>query len=110
MDKVGEEMKKVKEEMEKLGPQLKKEMENAKVEIEKAKVEMKEYKAFVDGLENDGLINKKQDYTILHKDGELTVNGKKVSTELYSKYRSFLEKHKNFSIKKEKDDFNIDLD
>lgn len=46
--------------MKELGPKMQKEMEKAKVEMEKAKAEIKEYKGFVDGLENDGLINKKK--------------------------------------------------
>ena len=110
MGKVDAEMKKVSEEMKKLGPQIEKEMEKAKVEIEKAKTEIKEYKNFVDGLEKDGLINKKDGYTIKHKDGELIINGKKQSPEVYSKYRNFLEKHKSFTIRKSDDDFNIDND
>ena len=110
MSKVESEMKKVQEEMKELGPKLEKEMQKAKVEMEKAKKEMKEYKEFVNGLETDGLINKKDGYTIKHKDGELIVNGKKVSEQVYSKYRSFLEKHKNFNIEKNNDDFNIDID
>ena len=110
MGKLQEEMKKVQEEMKELGPKIKIEMEKAKEEMEKAKAEMKEYKEFVDGLENDGLINKEQDYSIKHKNGELQVNGKKVSDEVYSKYRSFLEKHKKFNIEKNDDDFNIDMD
>lgn len=110
MKKVEMEMKKAKEEMEKIGPQLKEELEKAKVEIEKAKVEIKEYKDFVDGLEKDGLLNKKEDYTIKHKNGELTVNGKKVSADIYNKYRSFLEKHKELTIEKSDDNFNIDND
>lgn len=104
------EMEKVRAEMKELGPKLEIEMKKAKEEIEKAKVEIKEYKEFVDGLEKDGLLNKKEPYTIKHKDGELTVNGKKVTSAIYSKYRSFLEKHKSFSIEKEKDDFNLDID
>jgi copper chaperone CopZ len=110
MSKLQDEMKKVQDEMKDLGPKLKEEMEKAKVEIEKAKAEMKEYKEFVNGLENDGLINKKESYSIRHKNGELEVNGKKVSNEVYSKYRSFLEKHKKFNIEKSNDDFNIDMD
>jgi hypothetical protein len=110
MSKMQSELDKVQEEMKKLGPQLEKEMQHAKVEIEKAKVEMKEYKDFVDGLANDGLINKKEPYSIKHKDGELTVNGKKVSGDTYNKYRAFLEKHKTFTIEKSADDFNIDVD
>ncbi len=81
-----------------------------KIEIEKAKEELKEYKTFLDGLEKDGLINKKEDYTIKHKNGELIINGKTQPAGVYSKYRSFLEKHKRLSIEKSHDDFNIDLD
>lgn len=110
MEKLEIDMKKAKEELEKIGPQIKEELEKAKVEIEKAKVELKEYKDFVDGLEKDDLLNKKEDYSIKHKDGELTVNGKKVSDQVYNKYRSFLEKHKNFTIEKNADNFNIDND
>ena len=110
MSKVETEMKKIQEEMKELGPKLQKEMEKTKQEMEKAKVEMKEYKEFVDGLEKDGLINKKEGYIIKHKEGELIVNGKKVSEQVYSKYRNFLEKHKKFNIEKSDDDFNIDID
>ena len=110
MSKFETEMKKVEKEMKELGPKIEKEMEKAKVEIEKAKEEIKEYKSFVDGLEKDGLINKKEDYTIQHKNGELIVNDKKQPADVYNKYRSFLEKHKKFTIKKSDDDFNIDND
>ena len=110
MSKLEADMKKMKEEMKELEPKIKKEMEKAKIEIEKAKAEIKEYREFVNGLEKDGLLNKKETYTIKHKDGELTVNGKKVSAEIYNKYRSFLEKHKKFTIEKSDDDFDIDMD
>jgi hypothetical protein len=110
MKQVEKEMEKVKEEMKKLKPELEKEMEKARVEIEKAKVEIKEYKEFVNGLENDGLINKKEGYSLKHKDGELFINGKKATEETYTKYRSFLEKHKKFNIKKGDDDFDINMD
>jgi hypothetical protein len=109
-EKIEKEMAKVKEEMEKIGPQVEKEMQKAKVEIEKAKAEMKEYKSFVDGLEKDGLIKKSEGYSIKHKDGELIINGKKVSNETCLKYRSFLEKHPKFDIKKTDDDFDLDID
>lgn len=107
--KIDEEMAKVKKEMENIGPGLEKEMQKARTQIEKAKEELKEYKGFVDGLEKDGLINKKEDYSIKHKDGELIINGKKASNETYLKYRSFLEKHPKFNIEKN-DDFNINDD
>ncbi len=110
MKKLDIDMKKMEEEMKKIGPEIEKSMEKAKVEIEKAKAEMKEYNDFVDGLEKDGLLKRKNGYTIKHKDGELIVNDKKVSTEVYNKYRSFLEKHKKFTINKSDDDFNIDID
>ena len=110
MSKMAEDMKKMEKEMKELGPKIEKEMANAKVEIEKAKEEMKDYKSFIDGLEKDGLIDKKGSYSIEHKNGELTINGKKQAADVYNKYRSFLEKHKKFNIKKSKDDFNIDND
>ncbi len=110
LKKLEVDMKKLGEEMKELGPKMEKEMQKAKIEIEKAKVEIKEYKVFVDGLENDGLINKKEGYTLKHKDGELLINGKKVSDQTYSKYRSFLEKHKKFNIEKTDEDFDINID
>ena len=107
MSKLDADMKKMEIEMKGLGPKIQKEMENAKAGIEKAKAEMKEYKGFVDGLEKDGLIDKKDNYTIQHRNGELIVNGKKQPAGVYNKYRSFLKKHNKFTIKKSNDDFNI---
>ena len=107
MSKLDADMKKIEIEMKGLGPKIEKEMENARASIEKAKAEMKEYKSFVDGLEKDGLINKKETYTIQHKNGELIINGKKQPADVYNKYGSFLKKHDKFTIKKSDDDFNI---
>jgi len=107
MSKLDADMKKLEIEMKGLGPKIEKEMRDAKVSIEKAKAEMKEYKGFVDGLDKDGLINKKEGYTIQHKNGELTINGKKQPADVYNKYGSFLKKHEKFTIKKSDDDFNI---
>ncbi|HEU4574209.1 MAG TPA: hypothetical protein VFS36_04340 [Chitinophagaceae bacterium] len=109
-DKMNANMEKLSDQLEKLKPSLEKNLQNARRQIEKAKTEMKEYKTFVDGLENDGLINKKEGYTIRHADGELSINGKKQPADVYEKYRSFLEKHKTMTIKKSKDDFTIDND
>ena len=103
-------LKKIQNEMKELGPKLEKDLQKAKKEIEKAKSEIREYKSFVDGLENDGLINKKEGFTLKHKDGELFINGNKASQLTHTKYRSFLEKHKKFNIKINDDDFNLDLD
>ena len=107
MSKLDAEMKKLDIEMKGIGPKIEKEMENAKASIEKAKAEMKEYKGFVEGLEKDGLINKKEGYTIQHKNGELIINGKKQPVDVYNKYGGFLKKHEKFTIKKSDDDFNI---
>ena len=103
-DKVKEiDMGKIQTELSKIGPEIEKSME-------KAKVEMKEYNEFVDGLEKDGLLNRKEGYTIKHKDGELFINDKKTSDATYKKYKTFLDKHKKFTIEKSDDDFNIDID
>lgn len=107
MKKLEVDMKKVEEELKKIGPEIEKSMEKAKVDIEKAKVEIKEYKDFIEGLDKEGLLNKKEGYSVVHKDGELIVNDKKVSDEVYKKYKPFLEKHKKFNIKKSDSDFNI---
>lgn len=108
--KLEADMKKLSEEMKELGPKMEKEMQKAKVEIEKAKATLKEYKSFVDGLENDGLINRKEGYTLKHKDGELFINGKKATEQTYKKYRNFLNKHKKLNIDKNDDDFDLDID
>jgi hypothetical protein len=108
MSKLNEDMKKLNLQMKELGPKIEKEMEKAKVDIANAKEEMKEYKGFVDGLDQDGLINKKEPYSIEYKNGTLIINGKKQPPSVHLKYKSFLEKHKKFNIKKSDDDFKID--
>ena len=110
MKKLDEEMEKLNMEMKEIGPKIKREMEKAKIEIEKAKAEIREYKEFVNDLESDGLINKKEGYSLKHRNDELWINGKKASEQTYNKYRSFLEKHKKFNIEKDNDDFDIDID
>jgi hypothetical protein len=96
--------------MKNLKPKIEEELKKARVEIEKAKQELKEYKAFEEGLEKDGLINKKENYTIEHKDGQLSINGKTQPQSVYNKYRSFLEKHKKFTLKKDDDNFELNND
>jgi hypothetical protein len=109
MPKLELEMQQLEKELSKIGPEIEKSLDKAKMEIEKAKAEMKEYNDFVNGLEKDGLLNRKEGYTIRHKDGELFINGKKASAAIYNKYRRFLEKHKEFKIDKSDGDFNIDI-
>lgn len=110
MSELQAEMKKVEKELNDIKPQVEAELKKAKVEVEKAKEELREYKTFVDALDKEGLINKNESYSIKHDDGELIINGKKVSDAVYARYRSFLEKHKEFNITKDKDDFDIDMD
>ncbi|MBS1919493.1 MAG: hypothetical protein JST17_04480 [Bacteroidetes bacterium] len=107
--KLQREMKEVQKNLGKIGPEIQKELDKAKEKIEKAKAEMKEYKSFLDGLEKDGLVDTKGDYSIKHKSGELFINGKKATDDVYNKYRPFLEKHKTFTIEKDGDNFNIRL-
>jgi copper chaperone CopZ len=108
--KLDTEMKTLELELKKIGPEIEKSMEAAKESIQKAKEELKQYKEFTNGLEKDGLIDKQKSYSIKHKNGDLYINGKKQGDDVYNKYRSFLEKYKTFSLEKDDDDFNIDLD
>jgi len=110
MRKLDADMKKLHQEMKELGPKIEKEMKKAKEEIENTKAELKEYKEFINSLDKDGLINKKEGYTLKLKDGTLYIDGKKASDETHKKYHQFLEKHKKFNISKENDDFDIDFD
>jgi hypothetical protein len=118
MEKIKAEMQRIKEidfkeieeNIKKIQPQIEQSMKDAKISIEKAKQDLLEYKNFIDGLEKDGLINKKQNYTIEYKNGELTINGKKQPDQVVKKYNSFLKDRKDFTIRKDDDDFNIDND
>ena len=87
-----------------------KDMANARVQMEKAAVELRAYKGFIDGLEQDGLISKKEEYKIEWKKGELSINGKKQPASVVEKYSSFLKDRKDFTINKSDDDFNIHKD
>ncbi|MCG2616527.1 hypothetical protein LZZ85_19660 [Terrimonas sp. NA20] len=107
---IEKELAKAKVEIEKIRPEMEKELAKAQVDIDKAKEEIREYKTFVDGLEKDGLLNKKDEYTIRHKDGKLIVNGKEASSSIYSKYKTFLDKHKKLHIQKTEGSFEMDED
>lgn len=98
--------KQIEENLKKMQPEIEKSMQNAKESIEKAKKELLEYKSFIDGLDRDGLINKNSNYTIAYKNGELLINGEKQSAEVTGKYK-FLKGHKDFTIEKDGDGFNI---
>ena len=101
---------KLEAELKNLGPQIEESLKSAKENMEKAKKEMQEYKGFIDGLEKDGLINRKGNYTIEHKEGTLIINDKLQPADVYNKYKSFLQKQKDFKITKDADSFNIHND
>jgi hypothetical protein len=103
-------MEKVKLEMQKVKPQMEQSLKEAREQIEKAKKELTVYKTLIDGLEKDGLIDRKGTYTIQYKDGDLIINDKKQPAEVTNKYKDMLSGHKNFTIKKTNDDFDIDND
>jgi hypothetical protein len=111
LDKVKDiDFKEVEENLKKMKPEIEKSMQQAKESIEKAKKEMLEYKNFIDGMDKDGLIDKDKNYTIEYKHGELTINGKKQPSDLVKKYNDFLKDKKDFTIKKDNDNFNIHND
>lgn len=98
---------KIEADLQKIKPEIEKSMKEAHENIEKAKQELKTYKSLIDGLDKDGLINKKEAYTIEYKSGELTINGKKQPAEVVNKYSGLLKGHKDFVIKKDAEDFDI---
>jgi len=103
-------MSKMKKELENIRPEVEKAMKEAKVDIEKARKEITSYKNLVNALDQDGLLNKKEDYKIEYKNSELTVNGKKLSAEATKKYSEYLSSKKDFTLKKDEDGLNIDND
>lgn len=111
VDKIKEvDLQKMKEELARIQPEVEKAMREAKVDIEKARKEVTAYRNLVNALDGDGLLNKKENYTIAYKAGELTVNGKKLSAEATKKYSDYLNGKKDFTLKKDEDGLNIDND
>lgn len=115
MEKVRAEIEKIKEvdvekiaaALKKMKPELEQSLKAAQEGIEKARQEMQGYKSLIDGLEKEGLINKKESYTIEYRSGELIVNGRRQPAAVAKKYKEFLTGHKDFVIKKDGDDFDI---
>ncbi len=63
----------------------------------KPKKKLRTWKTFIDELQKDGLIDKKKNYKIEVKSGELYINGEKQTKELSDKYRKYYSKD-NFTI------------
>jgi esterase/lipase len=99
---------KIEADLKKIKPEVEKSLKDAKKSIDKAKMELQEYKTFIDELEKDGLINKKENYSVEHQNGLFKINDKTQPAGVYNKYKSFLKKHKDFKMKKEDDGFEIE--
>jgi chromosome segregation ATPase len=100
---------KLRKELAELEPRISKSMAEAKVQLQEATKEMKAYQTFIDDLHKDGLIDKQKDYRVEWKKGELMINGKKQGEEAIRKY-TFLQGRKDFTLLKNSDEFNINLD
>lgn len=103
-------MSKIEADLKKIKPQIEASINKAKEDIEKAKKEIEAYRSFTDALEKEGLINKKENYKIEHKEGKLIINGNVQPADVYARYRSFLEKHPRITIKKDDNGLNISKD
>ncbi|HEY0355371.1 MAG TPA: hypothetical protein VGC29_04155 [Flavisolibacter sp.] len=102
-------LKKMEEELKNIGPKIEQSMKEARESMEKARKELTEFKGFIESLHKDGLINKNEPYKVQYENGELTINGKKQPAEVLNQYQGFLKDRRDFTIKKEKDDFNIEM-
>jgi hypothetical protein len=106
---VKKELEKAKIEFEKNKVDLKKELDKAKVDIQKSKEELKGYQQMLGGMENDGLINSKEDYDIEYKENELYINHQKQSATTRDKYQHYFKKDPTHILKKD-GIFNITAD
>jgi hypothetical protein len=98
LENIRQNIEAAKVQLDKLQPELERSMKAARQNLEKAKVNLRDYKNFTEELEDDGLINKSKGYTIEHHDGQLFINGKAQSRDVYNRHRTFLEKNKSFTI------------
>lgn len=103
-------LKGMEDNLKKMRPDIEKSMQNAKESVERARKELLEHKAFIDGLDKDGLINKNDNYTIEYRNGELMINGKKQPAEVLKRYSGYLKDRRDFTIKKDEAGFNIEKD
>lgn len=109
MEKSRKEVAKAMEKLDKEKLNWKDKMKDAWEGIDKAKEEFKGYQEMIYSMEKEGLLSTQNDYTIKYKDGELTVNGKKQSDEVVSRYKKYF-KHDKITIRKEDGDMDIDTD
>ncbi len=94
------EMARVKEELKGQKFEFRKEMEKAHEEVGKAREEMKGYQEMIYAMEQNGLLNTKDNYSIEYKSGDLFINDKKQPQSVTDKYNKYFKK-KNIAIKKQ---------
>lgn len=82
---------------------IEKGLAGANIAIQKAKKELGLMKEFTETLEKDGLINRKKEYQIEIKNGEMIINGTKQSKEINDKYRKYF-KNENYTINSDGED------
>lgn len=88
---------------------MRKELYKAKGDIEKAKVKLKAYREMIELMDEEGLLDADDDFTISYQDGNLSVNGKKQTAETADKYKKYFDE-KTMTIRKNKKSFSIDKD
>ncbi len=94
------EIEKAKIEIEKID--LDKIINEAKEEINNAKAELNLIKEMFIEMEKDGLINAKKGFTVVYKNKELIIDGKKQPANVTDKYRRYFKKdHFKMTIEKE---------
>jgi hypothetical protein len=99
LENIRQNLEVAKEQLDKLQPELERSMKASRESLEKAKANLRGYKSFIEELEDDGLIDKREGYTVEHRDGQLLINGKAQSRDVYNRHRSFLEKNERFTIR-----------
>lgn len=98
---------KVRKELAAVRPEVERALRDAKKDLELARQELTAYRNLVNALDKDGYLQKQASYKVEYKNGELTVNGKKLSSDVVKKYSEFLQGKKDFTLNKDDDNFNI---
>lgn len=88
---------------------LQKELSEARDEIQNTKATLQSYKKMITRMDNEGLLNSKDDYSIDYQEGSLLINGKKQTQEIFDSYKSYF-KNDNTHIKNQKGNFSINTD
>jgi hypothetical protein len=109
MHQIKKELEKAKLEIETNKLNLKEQMSKAKADIKKATQEWNRWQQMLVEMEQDGLINTKEDYDIQYKGGELYINHQKQTQEVFNKYQDYF-KNENTRIYKKNGGFKVNID